>query len=180
MRNRKPETTIPPEMLATGNNAPPVLLYGWPFKDDYLVEYAKRHRLSFETDPKHQEWLGCPTLEFNFADVTEAHYQRKNVANYLRLMARLVVIPKFCRATGQRLEVGRPFSLKYPKILYMWTNYNMDDEYDDFGRPDRYDKVVNFLNTAMNECLPEGKKTELQWWWSWDDNDVVVVRFFLR
>ena len=173
MRNRKPETTIPPEMLSTGNNSPPVLLYGWPFNDDYFLEYARHHRISFETDPKHQEWLGCPTLEFNFGDVTEAHLQRKNVVNYLRIMARWTVVNKFRRATGQRLEIGRPFSFRYSKILYMWTNYNMDEEYHDFGRPDRYDKVVELLGTAMNECLPEGQKTELKWWWSWDDNDVV-------
>ncbi|KAM5540696.1 hypothetical protein V8D89_005727 [Ganoderma adspersum] len=175
MRNRKPETTIPPEMLATGKNSPPVLLYGWPFKDDYFLEYARRHRISFETDPKHQEWLGCPTLEFNFGDVTEVHLQRKNVVNYLRIMARWTVVNKFRRATGQRLEIGRPFSFKYSKILYMWTNYNMDEEYNDFGRPDRYDKVVGLLGSAMNECLPEGQETKLKWWWSWDENDVCVL-----
>ncbi|PIL36439.1 hypothetical protein GSI_00128 [Ganoderma sinense ZZ0214-1] len=176
MRNRGPETTIPPEMLSNGKNRPPVLLYGWPFKPDHLVEYAKRHRISFETDPKHQEWLGCSTLEFNFADVTEDHYKKKNIVNYLRPKANMVVLNKLLRETGQGLEIGRPFSFKYPKILYMWTNYNMDEEYDDFGRPDRYDKLIGFLNTVMNECLPEGEKSELQWWWSWDDNDVNVLQ----
>ncbi|PIL36475.1 hypothetical protein GSI_00164 [Ganoderma sinense ZZ0214-1] len=177
MRNRKPQTTISPDMLANGKNSPPVLLYGWPFKADYLVDYAKRHRLSFETDAKHQEWLGCPTLEFNFADVTEAHYQRENV-NYLRIMARITVLPELMRGSKHPLWIGRPLSFKYSKILYMWTNYNMDEECDDCGRPDRYDKVIDFLDTAMNECLPEGQKSKLQWWWSWDDND--VVRALLR
>ncbi|KAI1792560.1 hypothetical protein LXA43DRAFT_1060555 [Ganoderma leucocontextum] len=121
MRNCRPERTIPPEMLATGNNSPPVLLYGWPFKDDYLVEYAKHHRLSFEPTPKHREWLGCTTPEFNFAD---EHYQ---------LLAH----------HGSHGRCPQAYTCDWAEAR------------------------------AVNECLPEGKKTELKWWWSWDDNDVL-------
>ncbi len=79
-------------MLSTGKNSPLVLIYGCSFKDDYLVAYAKRHRLLFEPDVKHRDWLGCPTPEFNFADVTEDNYRRKNVVSYLRIMARMIVL----------------------------------------------------------------------------------------
>ena len=36
----------------------------------------------------------------------------------------------------------------------------MDENYDYLGKPDRYDNIITFLYVAMNECLPEGKKTK--------------------
>ena len=73
------------------------------------------------------------------------------------------------------LEVGRPFSLEWERILYIWTNYNIEKVYDKLAYNGKFERIRKILDDAMNECLPDGKRTELQWWWSFDDNEVVSI-----
>ena len=68
-------------------------------------------------------------------------------------------------------------SLEWDSILYVWTNYNYEEKYlcNGLALKGRFERAKKFVNEAMNECLPEGKRTELQWWWSFDDNEVVSI-----
>ena len=123
--NRPPQKDISDKLLASSGTEPPVLHYGWPFNSDYFIEYAKRHRLSIEMTEEFRERLGCPTEEFNFGDLTEEQARDPDLADGLCLAARVVSVEHLIGLTGIVLEIGRPLSLEWERILYIWTNYNI-------------------------------------------------------
>ena len=173
--NRPPMKNITEDWLATRRNKPPVLLYGWPFKRGYFLEYAKRHKLSVRLSEQTLQRLGCPTENFNFGDMTEEHYQDESLLRILHSAAEHASLRHLRDSTGIRFQIGRPLSLEWNSILYVWTNYNMRERYlcDGLAITGRFEQSKPFLDKAMNECLPEATKTELRWWWSLSDNAVV-------
>ncbi|KAI0752892.1 hypothetical protein C8Q80DRAFT_483752 [Daedaleopsis nitida] len=171
MASRPPRKNISPRLFSSNSKTEsPLLYYGWPFKERYLIEYAKRHHLSFRPPNPLRTKLGCGE-EFNFAEITEAHFSDKKLITGLRCIARVLSLTKLIKATGAELVVGRPFTFDYPYILVMWTNYNIEKQYGWLGAFGKYDKVVKILDDAMNEYC-HGQRTNLHWWWSWE-NDVV-------
>ncbi|EJF59642.1 hypothetical protein DICSQDRAFT_181805 [Dichomitus squalens LYAD-421 SS1] len=175
--NRKPTENITPELLGGHGRSPPLLLYGWTFNHDYFLEYAKRHRLTLEVPEQARQRLGCATEEFNFADVTEEHCRDEQLLKELRSAARFVSVCHLREASGLAFTIGRPLSLEWDRILYVWTNYDMAERYlgDGLSQKGRFEEAKKVMDEAMNECLPDGKKSELLWWWSFDDNDVNVL-----
>ena len=176
MANRPPKTKITRDLLPSYGYEPPALLYGWPFKRDYFVKYAQRHWLSVdEITEKYRERLGCPTNSFNFGDLTEEQARDPDLMRGLCLGARIISVQHLIGMTGLMLEVGRPFSLELERILYIWTNYNIEKVYDKLAYNGRFERIRKILDDAMNECLPDGERIELQWWWSFDDNEVASI-----
>ncbi|TBU52890.1 hypothetical protein BD310DRAFT_888743 [Dichomitus squalens] len=174
--NRKPREKIPPRLFGSRGRNPPLLLYGWTFNLDYFLEYAKRHRLTLEVSEEARKWLGCATKTFNFGDATEEHYRDEQLLQEMCHAARFVSVGHLRRSTGFVFEIGRPLSLEWDRILYVWTNYDIEEKYFGYGfsRKGRFEAAKKIVDEAMNECLPDGKKSELLWWWSFD-NDVNVL-----
>ena len=79
------------------------------------------------------------------------------------------------RSAGFGFQVGRPLALEWDNSIHMWTNYNMRERYlcDGLCLKGRFERPKEILDKAMNQCLPEGKKTKLRWRWYFDGNDVV-------
>ena len=132
-----------------------------------MVEYARRHSLTFQPPKNLRAALKCGK-EFNFADITNKHYRDEDLMTGLQSIATILVLTKLTSQTGVQLSVGRPFSLEYPCILVMWTNYNIEERYEPLDALGMIDDAVAILDAAMNEEEP----TKLRWWWAWD-NDVV-------
>ncbi|TBU36370.1 hypothetical protein BD309DRAFT_1072060 [Dichomitus squalens] len=177
--NRKPTENITPKPLGGHGRSPPLLLYGWTLNHDYFLEYAKRHRLTLKVSEEARKRLGCATKKFNFGDVTEEHCRDKLLLDELRLRtaARFVSVCHLRKASGFEFTKERPLSLEWDRILYVWTNYDIEEKYFSYGfsQKGRFEEAKKVMDEAMNECLPEGQKSELLWWWSFDDNDVSVL-----
>ena len=163
--NRKPRKNINRELFGSSGNDPPVLLYGWPFTKDYFIEYAKRHRLSAKLAEQTLQRLDCPTEGFNFGDLTEKHYRDENLVTILRSAAILTSTRHLRDSIRVAFQIGRPLSLEWDKILFVWTNYNYEEKYrcNGLALKGRFERAKKFVNEAMNECFPEGKRTELRW-----------------
>ena len=142
-----------------------------------MVEYARRHSLTFQPPRKLRAVLKCGQ-EFNFADITHDHYRDKKVMVGLRSIAKILVLTKLTSETGVQLSVARPFSLEYPYILVMWSNYNIEERYEPLDSLGMIGPAVDTLREAMNEDPQE--PTELQWWWTWDNDVVRLPRLLFR
>ncbi|KAI0752890.1 hypothetical protein C8Q80DRAFT_1148991 [Daedaleopsis nitida] len=167
--NRPPKKNISSKLLAGRSRKPPLLYYGWPFQDEYMLRYARRHSLSYRPSKDMRRVLNCGE-EFNFADLTDKQLADKSLVFGLTHIARLVVLTELIGATGTPLELGRPFSLEWESILVLWTNYNVEERYTPMEVYNTCDKIVKKLTKAMNEEKDQGERTKLRWWWSWDNN----------
>ncbi|TBU21742.1 hypothetical protein BD311DRAFT_771646 [Dichomitus squalens] len=175
--NRKPRPIIPPKLLGGHGRKPPLLLYGWTFDSDYFLGLTKRYGLILKVSEGARKQLGCATKRFNFADVTEEHCRDEQLLDELRRAARFVSVSHLTGLAGIPFEIGRSLSLEWDSIIYAWTNYDADEKYFGYGlsQKGRFERAKKLMDEAMNECLPEGQKSELLWWWSFDDNDVNVL-----
>ncbi|KAI0746334.1 hypothetical protein C8Q80DRAFT_1219822 [Daedaleopsis nitida] len=174
INNREPRRTIPVRLLGSSGNKPPLLLYGWPFKENYLVDYAKRHNLTYELTPESLVRAALGGSDgLRFADLTDEHYRTEPLMDFIRGIARRVVLSKLIRATGLLLDTGRPLSLEWPSMLVMYTNYDVEEQYAPLEQMDNYDQVLEILDKAMNDD-PAAPRLEPMWWWSWN-NDVGVL-----
>ncbi|KAI0705636.1 hypothetical protein C8Q76DRAFT_592070, partial [Earliella scabrosa] len=175
MANRPPAKLIAPELLASSGTNPPVLYYGWPFKKNYMVDYAKRHHMSFDV-PKHSRAIlnCCDTGKFNFKDITDDDYRNEDVMIGLRVVASQLVVRDLIRKTAVPLAIDRPFSLHWDFMLVLWTNYNAEQHYEPLDAFGTYDTVVKILTCAMNDD-PAGERSKLRWWWGWGNGAVSIL-----
>ncbi|KAI0758732.1 hypothetical protein C8Q74DRAFT_1372667 [Fomes fomentarius] len=171
MANRPPRKKISPKLLPRKNRKPPLLYYGWPFKDYDMILYAKRNSLSYRPSPTTRAILGCGE-RFNFANLTEEHLRNPQLVRALRTIALRLAQHDLIGKTAARLTIGRPFSLEWDSILVLWTNYAVDDRYPMLEFLDIYDKVVATLDAELNVGKERAERTKLRWW-SWD-NDVSI------
>ncbi|KAI0758766.1 hypothetical protein C8Q74DRAFT_1299874 [Fomes fomentarius] len=176
MANRPPRKNISPKLLARKGRKPPLLYYGWPFMDDDMILYAKRHSLSFPPSQAMRAILGCGE-RFNFANLTEEHLRNPELVRALRHAAIALAQHDLIGKTGAQLTIGRPFSLEWDTILVMWTNYDMEERYPMLEFLEIYDKAVATLDEELNVGKKRAERTKLRWWWSWD-NDVSIFTHF--
>ncbi|KAI0800078.1 hypothetical protein C8Q74DRAFT_1192151 [Fomes fomentarius] len=171
MANRPPTKIISPKLLPRKGKKPPLLYYGWPFKVNDMMLYAKRHSLSYKPSEKTRAILDFDEV-FDFGSLTEEQINDPQLVRALQCVATSLVQNDLIKKTGAQLEIGRPFSLEWESILVLWTNYNIEERYgplDDLGT---FETVVKTLHKAMNEGRNRDERTKLRWWWSWN-NDVV-------
>lgn len=66
-----PLKTLTPDDLPQSGKEVPHRLYGWPFSEDYMLDYARRHRLVFHVIPYYRKVFGDDY--FNYGDITDDH-----------------------------------------------------------------------------------------------------------
>ncbi|RPD70690.1 hypothetical protein L226DRAFT_224211 [Lentinus tigrinus ALCF2SS1-7] len=172
MNNRKPRKNLPQRLLASSGNRVPYLLYGWPFKKDHMVHYARRHKLIYPTTKNNRAAFGG-IEEFHFDSLTDDDMKDESrMVSYRRIAASLV-ITRLIEATGFHIELGRPFSFDYDEMLVLWSNHTFEEYVAMPAHLGLFEKGKAIIDAAMNEGNT-GKKVELRWWWSWDGNDMSV------
>ncbi|RDX41258.1 hypothetical protein OH76DRAFT_1489642 [Lentinus brumalis] len=170
--NRKPRKNIPSRLLASSGNSVPYLLYGWPFNQDNMIQYAKRHSLVYQTTENNRAAFGGVD-EFNFNQITDDHLKNHSwMRSYGRIATRLV-LRKLIKATGLHVELGRPFTFEYDNMLVLWSNRSIEQYAAIPMMLGTFERGKTIIEAAVREINP-GKKVELSWWWSWNGNDVGV------
>ena len=159
----------------------PRRLYGWPISEDYMLDYARRHRLVFPIISHYRDQFDGKE-EINFGDLTDDHLADKHLFHNLRRAATVRVLLHFSHEVYARwMTVDRPISLEWDKMLVLWSTDDYEKKYTIYDRPGKWEKVKKFIDDALNECLPEGceRRTSLAWWWSFENSLVNPVLSFL-
>ena len=142
-------------------------MYGWVFDRSYMLEIARRRRLTFELDSDFcRRFGGCE--EFNFGDLTEGHLSDTHLRPTLEELATTEVCDFIQDNTRAHFTLGEPLSMRWHVMFVLWNNHDMDEEYRRFRlRGGRLAKVKEFMDELMNECLPsDSERSEPMWWWS--------------
>ena len=150
---------------ASSGRKPPLLYYGWPITEKFLLEYAKRHQIvSFTT-------LHGKKLEY--AALTPEDLQDKEFEVALIGRAQNDVFKHLGQRSGYTLEIARPFTDQYFCMVALYSNYSMKRRYPVLLAAG-LENVVCELDHAIKEVDPD---TDLQWWYDWNNN---LVSEFLR
>nr|VWP01428.1 Neutral alpha-glucosidase AB [Ganoderma boninense] len=177
--NRAPQKDIGVSELAINGETPPLWRFGFPFKDEYALEYARRHSLKIEiVEADREAFDGREVLDFSETDDT--WMEDEEIASFLICASRSLMMEDLRRRCGLLLEVGRPFTFEWDGLVSLWSNYDIREQFRLCGRS-KYDKVIKILEEAMNE----GKQypdSFCEWWFDWN-NDVASrapLAFLLR
>ena len=137
------------------------------FDDSYMVALAARRGLSFKPHKLNRHLFGG-SKTVNFSELTEDQVHNKELRHYIERNAMWTVLAHFARRIGNCLEVEIALSPERKHVVVVWTNYNMGPTYALYEgwREGGWEGVKEFLDDAMNECLPpETERSELLWWW---------------
>ncbi|KAI0689765.1 hypothetical protein C8T65DRAFT_746049 [Cerioporus squamosus] len=172
MNNRKPRKSIPSRLLASSGNRVPYLLYGWPFNQNDMIYYAKRHSLVYHTTENNRAaWGGVD--EFHFDQLPDGDLKNDpRMLSFARIATHLV-LRRLIKATGLHLELGRPFTFEYDNMLVLWSNHSFEEYSAVPAMLGTFEKGKTIIEAALRE-INAGKKVQLRWWWSWNGNDVGV------
>lgn len=174
----------PPLKTLTVNDLPqpgkkvPLRLYGWPITEDYMLDYARRHRLVFDVFPCHRKRLGG-AKQYSYGDLTDEDLADADLFLSLRRRVNLDVLIFFLREAGAtNLKFKRPLSLKWNSMLVVWSTEDYERTYSLYQMYRSWEKAKKFIDDALNECLPEGcgRRTSLEWWWSCENRLDRLVR----
>ncbi|TFK83698.1 hypothetical protein K466DRAFT_602638 [Polyporus arcularius HHB13444] len=159
--NRPPRKTITPRLLVSSGKNPPLLLYGWPYKKNYFVDYARRHYLVYRTTKKNHAAFGDRD-EFPFDELTDADCQDERKMFTYRVLAAMVVMDQLIDATGLHLELGRPLSLEYQGMLVLWKNDDIEEHCAIPALLGTLEPGQRVIEQAMNEGVDVAEKVELR------------------
>ena len=167
MANRPPRNALPLKLLPRPGYKPPLYHYGFPYTNEYALDYARRHHLTIPIADEDREAFGGRTI-LDMADLTNSWIEADEEIRAFASVSRTLMLKHLSDKCGFVLGQGRPFSMEWDGIVSLWSNYNVEERFE--LCPD-YEKVVDILKGAMNET--EGHKSKkAQWWFDWD-NDVV-------
>ena len=164
---RPPLRTLTAENLPQSGKEVPHRIYGWPITEEYLLQYARRHRLTFLVSSNHRARLEGKE-EFNYGDLTDEDLMDESLALSIRRFATLDVMIHFLGEVGARLTFERPVSRTLDWMLVLWSTDDYEEKYARYKMRGNWEKIEKFIDNALNECLPEGceRRTSLEWWWS--------------
>ena len=170
---RPPRKTLREEDFpGAGPCDPPHFIYGWAYDEDYMIAYARQHKLTFVVVPSISARFGGKT-EYNYGDLTDEDLTHEPLLLTLRRQSATDALSHFVEHTGASLTVKRPLSPKYKRMVVLWSNYNVEDKFAEYEFLGTWKTVFAFLDNAMNECILSGaERAELQWYWS-TENQVV-------
>ncbi|KAM5539915.1 hypothetical protein V8D89_006418 [Ganoderma adspersum] len=172
MGNRAPRKTLRRSQLAHNGRTPPLWRFGFPFKRQYALEYARRHALKIDiAEEDRDSFDGREVLDFSETDDT--WLEDEDLAVFLKSASEMLMVEDLSRRCGFFLEVGSPFTYDWDGLVSLWSNYNISEKFKECG-PHNFDKAKTILTEAMNE----GKQhpdSFMEWWFDWN-NEVGVFQ----
>nr|VWO98550.1 pH-response transcription factor pacC/RIM101 [Ganoderma boninense] len=175
MANRPPKDALPRNLMPRpGQREPPLYHYGFPFTTQYAIDYARRHHLTIKIVEEDRPFFGNRAV-LDFADLDDewlksaAEDENDDLESFAISVSRMLMLKHLGERCDFVLDMGRPFSDDWDRIVSLWSNHNFDERFERCFDPVN---VVEVLKVAMNET--EGRTTvKPQWWFDWD-NDVGV------
>ncbi len=169
MANRAPRKTIRRSELAHDGRTPPLWRFGFPFKYQYALEYARRHALTIEIhEDERDAFEGREVLDFSETD--DSWLEDEDLAVFLKSASEMMMVRDLSRRCGFRLELGSPFTDDWDGLVSLWSNYNIAEKFKQCGR-NNHGKVTTILTEAMNEGKQHPDSFG-EWWFDWN-NEVV-------
>ncbi|PIL31239.1 hypothetical protein GSI_05937 [Ganoderma sinense ZZ0214-1] len=166
MANRAPRKDISASQLATNGSTPYLWRFGFPFKEEYALEYARRHSLKIEiVEADREAFDGREVLDFSETDDT--WLEDEEIASFLICASQSLMMEDLRSRCGLQLDVGRPFTYDWDGLVSLWSNYDIRDKFRFCGRSN-YGKVMKILEEAMNEGKQQPDSFG-QWWYDWDN-----------
>ena len=168
MAKRPPLKTLTADDLPQPDKDVPHRIYGWPITEDYMLEYARRHRLVFNVYPSQRHRFGGKE-KYNYGDLTDDDLADEKLFLALRRRAIFDVMMWFLVKVGAtNLKFESPVSREWNWMLVLWDTRDYEEAFATYQALGRWERVKNFIDDALNECLPEGceRRTSLEWWWS--------------
>ncbi|KAI1790990.1 hypothetical protein LXA43DRAFT_1013970 [Ganoderma leucocontextum] len=172
MANRAPKKDIRTSELALNGRTPPLWRFGFPFKEEYALEYARRHALKIDIDEEDREAFdGREVLDFSETDDT--WLEDEEIASFLTCASQTLMIEDLGHRCGLRLEIGSPFTYDWDGLVSLWSNYTIQEKFRVCGHG-KFGKVMKILEEAMNEGKQHPDSFG-EWWFDWN-NEVGVFQ----
>ena len=166
MDKKRPKDSLRRTLIAKNGKTPPLYRYGFPYTQQYALDYARRHHLKIKLVGDDIEAFGGRE-ELDFADVDDSWLQERDSWVFVMAVSRSLMLQDLSRRCGFSLDAGRPFSLEWDGIISLWSNYTIEERW--LACPG-HEEVLRVLEEAMNEV--EGHNSKVQWWFDWN-NDIV-------
>ncbi|TBU57303.1 hypothetical protein BD310DRAFT_929762 [Dichomitus squalens] len=166
MANRPPRDVLPRKLLPGPDRKPPLYHYGFPYTDQYALDYVRHHHLTMAIADEDRDAVGGRTV-LDMADLDDAWLAAdKDIRGFASSMSPFLMVKDLSQKCRFTLSNGRPFSLEWDGIISLWTNYNFDERYA--YCPDD-EKVIKIVTDALAEV--EGRRSlKAKWWFDWDNN----------
>ena len=166
MANRAPQKDIGVSELAINGRTPPLWRFGFPFKETYALEYARRHSLTIEiVEADREAFDGREVLDFSETDDT--WLEDEEIASFLMCASQSLMMEDLRHRCGLQLEVGRPFTYEWDGLVSLWSNYDIREKFRFCGR-NKYEKIMKILEEAMNEGKQHPDSVG-EWWFDWNN-----------
>ncbi|KAI0751861.1 hypothetical protein C8Q80DRAFT_1119493 [Daedaleopsis nitida] len=137
------------------NPKAPLMFYGWAWKNDYLMKYTIRHKLSYR--------LG--DLQIHYSALAEPGFCKEDFRHYKILLCEVPEVVKTHLETrcGIRLKVEFPESGEYDGVFALYSNHDALFLIELLLRPGvaQFEKALGTIHKAMNE---KGNECDLLWW----------------
>ena len=156
--------SLPRKAFGDSSTRPPLRYYGWPYKKDRILEYAKRHHLHFSV-PEPARCLFGGKEEMDFAELSDEHYEDPELLREVHKVAVRNVALELSRVAGLRVRDNYLLCKDFDGILYVWDNYSTCNRLDSAKRMRAWAEELNILRDAMLEMM--GEESKPQWWHSW-------------
>nr|VWP01059.1 Cytochrome P450 51 [Ganoderma boninense] len=168
MEKKPPKDSLRRTLIPKRGQTPPLYRYGFPYTQQYALDYARRHHLKLKLIDEDIDAFGGRE-ELDFADVDDTWLQERDSWVFAMGVSRSLMLRDLSQRCGFSLDAGRPFSLEWDGIISLWSNYTIEERY--MACPD-HEEVLRVLEEAMNEV--EGHNSKVQWWFDWN-NDLGAI-----
>ncbi|KAH9918204.1 uncharacterized protein BXZ73DRAFT_105330 [Epithele typhae] len=146
------------DILYDGNYNPPLWRFGFAFKHEVALQYVKDHRLEIS--------LGTGGL--TFAEALAGAGERRMAS--LTALAFLEMKDHLSEKCGFYLEFAQVFSHEHSNIIYLWTNY-------DFEEQSRFCLDYDFVLDTLEEAFRpySGAVAEPKWYLDIHDGCLAIM-----
>ncbi|KAH9916720.1 uncharacterized protein BXZ73DRAFT_52795, partial [Epithele typhae] len=151
---------------------PPLLLYGWTFTDDWVLDWARKLKHTINLKATLFRSPGSQSAEvFHCADLKAGDAIDERLRKHVVLVTRQKFLKDLIKELGAEIGFESLLcSMEYDSMYVLWTNYNFAERQWILERRCHENMKLEWSTfmESMNEIMAEPGQTTKQpmWWYS--------------